>query len=194
MKKTNDGVARRRFLRTIPAAVAVGIGAPAIARHALQQQEPRITTETLDCAEKVFGIDFSQAEEEQAVTLSHQGYLKRLPLNTYRALPRFTWYTLAIVRQLEHSDGLIGYSLLAEPMKKTFWTLSAWQDPAALHRFTRAMPHQQIMRSLHPYLDPTRFTNWEVPGSALPIPWPKAIAMLQRSSPRRGSHGPPQRH
>jgi Asp-tRNA(Asn)/Glu-tRNA(Gln) amidotransferase A subunit family amidase len=61
-----EGVARRCFLRTIPAAVAGGVAAPALARQAAQQSE-RITTETLDCAEKIFGLDFSTAEEEQAV-------------------------------------------------------------------------------------------------------------------------------
>ena len=61
-----DGVARRRFLRTIPAAVAGGIAAPAIARQAAEQAD-RVTTETLDCAEKIFGLDFNTAEEEQAL-------------------------------------------------------------------------------------------------------------------------------
>lgn len=57
------GVARRRFLAAIPAAVAGSIAAPALAR---QQQPPRIDKPTLDCAEKIFGVDFTEAEEEQA--------------------------------------------------------------------------------------------------------------------------------
>jgi Asp-tRNA(Asn)/Glu-tRNA(Gln) amidotransferase A subunit family amidase len=56
-------VARRRFLAAIPAAVAGSLAAPAMAR---QQQPPRIDKPTLDCAEKVFGVDFTEAEEEQA--------------------------------------------------------------------------------------------------------------------------------
>jgi len=60
------GVARRRFLKTVPAAVAAGLAAPAVAQ---QSQEPsRITKDTLECAEKVFGIDFSDAEQEQALS------------------------------------------------------------------------------------------------------------------------------
>src|SRR5215208_440549 len=54
---------RRRFLKSIPAAVAAGIAAPALA----QDQQPRISRETLDCAEKVFGIDFTNPEEEAAL-------------------------------------------------------------------------------------------------------------------------------
>ena len=58
------GLARRRFLAAIPAAVAGSLAAPALARQ--QQAPPRIDPGTLDCAEKVFGVDFTAAEEEQA--------------------------------------------------------------------------------------------------------------------------------
>ncbi len=60
-----DRMARRRFLTAIPAAVAGGLAAPAIARQQ-QQAPPRIDKPTLDCAEKIFGIDFTDAEEEAA--------------------------------------------------------------------------------------------------------------------------------
>ena len=50
--------ARRRFLRLIPGAVAGAIAAPALARQA-EQTTPRITKDNLDCAEKIFGIDFN---------------------------------------------------------------------------------------------------------------------------------------
>jgi Asp-tRNA(Asn)/Glu-tRNA(Gln) amidotransferase A subunit family amidase len=56
---------RRRFLKAVPAAVAGALAAPALA-----QQEPgaqRISKETLDCGEKIFGIDFTEAEEEAAL-------------------------------------------------------------------------------------------------------------------------------
>jgi Asp-tRNA(Asn)/Glu-tRNA(Gln) amidotransferase A subunit family amidase len=59
------GVVRRRFLKTIPAAVAAGMAAPVLAQQG-QQQPQRISTETLDCAEKIFGVDFTP-EEEQAM-------------------------------------------------------------------------------------------------------------------------------
>jgi len=55
------GVARRRFLAAIPAAVAGSLAAPAIAR---QQPQSRIEPATLDCAEKIFGVDFTDAEEQ----------------------------------------------------------------------------------------------------------------------------------
>ena len=84
------GVARRRFLTAIPAAVAGSLAAPALAR---QQQPPRIDKPTLDCAEKIFGVDFTEAEEEQAASAVNQnlGNFERLrelniPLDTEPAV------------------------------------------------------------------------------------------------------------
>ncbi len=83
-------VARRRFLTAIPAAVAGSLAAPALAR---QQQPPRIDKPTLDCAEKILGIDFTEAEEEQATSAVNQnlGNFERLrelniPLDTEPAV------------------------------------------------------------------------------------------------------------
>jgi Asp-tRNA(Asn)/Glu-tRNA(Gln) amidotransferase A subunit family amidase len=73
-----DRVARRRFLKSIPAAVAAGIAVPALAQQG--QQPQRLNIETLDCAEKVFGVDFGQAEDEAAL-----GGVNR-NLNTYEQL------------------------------------------------------------------------------------------------------------
>ena len=58
---------RRRFLKTVPAAVAAGLASPAFAGQQQQDQPLRITKETLDCGEKLIGIDFSDAEQEQAL-------------------------------------------------------------------------------------------------------------------------------
>jgi Asp-tRNA(Asn)/Glu-tRNA(Gln) amidotransferase A subunit family amidase len=83
-------VARRRFLTAIPAAVAGSLAAPALGR---QQPAPRIDKPTLDCAEKIFGIDFTEAEEEQAAAAVNQnlGHYERLreldiPLDTEPAI------------------------------------------------------------------------------------------------------------
>ena len=68
MKDGSSGTsraARRRFLKAVPAAVAAGFAAPALRG---QDQQARITKETLECAEKVIGIDFSDAEQQQALS------------------------------------------------------------------------------------------------------------------------------
>ena len=84
------GVARRRFLTAIPAAVAGSLAAPALAR---QQPPPRIDKPTLDCAEKIFGVDFTEAEEEQAASVVNQNLASferlrelNIPLDTEPAI------------------------------------------------------------------------------------------------------------
>jgi Asp-tRNA(Asn)/Glu-tRNA(Gln) amidotransferase A subunit family amidase len=56
---------RRRFLKAVPAAVAGALAAPALAQQESEAQ--RISKATLDCGEKIFGIDFTEAEEEAAL-------------------------------------------------------------------------------------------------------------------------------
>ncbi len=58
-----DGVRRRRFLKAVPAAVAGGLALPVLA----QEQAQRISKDVLDCGEKIFGVDFSDSEEAQAL-------------------------------------------------------------------------------------------------------------------------------
>jgi Asp-tRNA(Asn)/Glu-tRNA(Gln) amidotransferase A subunit family amidase len=85
--------ARRRFLATIPAAVAGGLAAPALAQQSNQDAPLRISKETLDCGEKIFGVDFNDAEEEAALrgvnrSLESFEQLRKvdLPLDTEPAL------------------------------------------------------------------------------------------------------------
>jgi Asp-tRNA(Asn)/Glu-tRNA(Gln) amidotransferase A subunit family amidase len=69
MEKRSDGpsrAARRRFLKTVPAAVAAGIAGPALARQAEETQ--RIDKATLECGERIMGIDFSDAEQQAALS------------------------------------------------------------------------------------------------------------------------------
>ena len=93
-KRSSDGrgVARRRFLKTVPAAVAAGLAAPALAQQTADQAA-RISKDTLDCAEKISGIDFTDAEQQQALagvnrSLTSFEQLRKvdIPLNTEPAI------------------------------------------------------------------------------------------------------------
>ena len=65
MPRAKKKMKRRRFLKAIPAAVAAGIAVPTLAQQG--EQAPRLGKETLDCAEKIFGVDFTEQQEEQAL-------------------------------------------------------------------------------------------------------------------------------
>jgi hypothetical protein len=112
----------------------------------------------------------------------------RLPLRSLATVPRFVGLTFSVVRQLERSDGLVGYSLRAQPLAKTFWTLSAWTDQVALSRFAAEMPHRAVMTRLRRHMGVTRFETWTCGGSALPVAWEEAVERLVRPA---GSSPPP---
>jgi quinol monooxygenase YgiN len=126
-----------------------------------------------------------------ATPVPDQEYLamaSRLPLKSYSRVPGFMRLALSIVRQLEGTGGLVGYSLLAQPLRRTFWTLSTWTDQQALDAFVRTMPHVAIMGKLRPHMGATRFTTWTVSGSELPISWPTAIDRLMGSDASSSRH------
>ena len=77
-----DGARRRRFLKAVPAAVAGGLAVPALAQPPAQEQTRRISKDMLECGEKIFGVDFTDAEEEQALTGVNRN------LDTYEQLRR----------------------------------------------------------------------------------------------------------
>src|SRR3712207_3714455 len=84
----------------------------------------------------------------------------RLPLRSHRDTPRFLRHTVRIMRQLRREDDLIGYSLLAELSRKTFWTVSAWDSRSGLGRFDRGKPHQDAKDSMRPSMLPSTIAVW----------------------------------
>jgi len=112
----------------------------------------------------------SAAPERDYVAL-----LSCVPLNSAWSLPRFALYSTRIRRQLRASSGLIGYSLRARLDAKQFWTLSAWEDEAALQAFVAAPPHVAVMKAIAPYMGATRFVRWNTKGSELPLRWDEAL-------------------
>jgi hypothetical protein len=112
----------------------------------------------------------------------------RLPLRSATRIPWFLGLTVSVARQLERTPGLVGYALRAQPLARTFWTLSAWVDDAALAAFVRELPHRDVMVRLRRQMGATRFVTWRVPGSRLPVAWDDAVARLTgpaASAPRR---------
>ncbi len=100
--------------------------------------------------------------------------LSFLPLKYYRMIPTFMWLTFQTQRQLHKSNGLIGYSLDAQPLHRRFWTLSVWEDPKSLMGFVRQVPHSKIMQVLAPHMGKTQFVQWKVTSKDIPPRWKDA--------------------
>jgi hypothetical protein len=106
-----------------------------------------------------------------------------LPLRRLSKLPLFLASVQKIRRQLNAvPEGLIGYSLLAKPLRSNYWTLSAWEDDDALGRFIEASPHREVMQELPNVLSGFRVTRWTSPGTAVPPAWSDALARGETQS------------
>jgi len=120
--------------------------------------------------------NFQQPKPE----IEYLAQLSYLPLVRYRSLVPFSRWLLAIQGQLRQASGLMGYSLLARPFQRDFWTLSVWLNKAALNSFFRSPPHVEAMKALRPHMGQTRFIEWTMNGSVFPPTWDDALERFYR--------------
>ena len=102
----------------------------------------------------------------------------RLPLRSYRHIPRFLRWTLRIRHQLSDAPGLVGYSLDARLFRKTFWTLSAWTSQEPLEDFVGLDPHKPAMAAIRPHMREPAFVFWTVKPEELPLQWDDARSRI----------------
>ncbi|MBS2965157.1 hypothetical protein KGA66_19055 [Actinocrinis puniceicyclus] len=98
----------------------------------------------------------------------------RFEVRSRKDVPRFFLKALSAWRQVRSAPGALGASLIAEPLKRTFFTLSAWEGRDALYAFARTEPHRGIMTGLRSTMRDSTFTFWEVPVEELPLAWESA--------------------
>jgi hypothetical protein len=121
----------------------------------------------LSCAFDSAATALEGARGAAAGTRVPRPALTFLPLRRLSKLPRFLGYVRKIRQQLDASpDGLIGYSLLAKPLRSSHWTLSVREDAAALGRFVQESPHGDAMQEVSKVMSGFRST-----GSAVPPAW-----------------------
>jgi heme-degrading monooxygenase HmoA len=95
---------------------------------------------------------------------------------------RSTWRLFrgasAVRKQLAVTDGVIGFSLLARPLRKQYATLSVWTGQDALAKFAGADPHRDLMRKLTPEMGSTKFVQWTIRGTEGQPSWDDALQRL----------------
>lgn len=106
----------------------------------------------------------------------------RLELRSTRHVPGFLRAAMAIRKQALGSPGALGVSLVAQPVRRTFWTLSAWADRAVLDAFVGAEPHRTMMRTYRPRMRGAEFTFYDQPVGSLPPSWEDARRRLAEQS------------
>ena len=78
----------------------------------------------------------------------------------------------AVRKQLARSEGVVGFSMLARPLRKQYATLSVWFDEEALSRFSGEIPHHRLMSELSPEMAQPGDPGSKTRDGSIPPPWP----------------------
>ncbi|MFJ9695546.1 DUF3291 domain-containing protein [Kitasatospora sp. NPDC101183] len=108
----------------------------------------------------------------------------RFEVRSLADVPRFLAKSLVVWRQLRTTPGVVGASLVARPLKRTFYTLSAWESREALNAFAAAEPHRGVMTGLRRTTRESTFTFWRTPVEQLPVTWPEAYRRIDAERTR----------
>lgn len=91
--------------------------------------------------------------------------LTRLRLASPWFLPAFGWHTARIIVQARRAPGFLGMRLLVD-RRLTFWTITAWDEPAAMKAFRSNGAHRRAMPHLARWCDEAAVTRWQgTPGT-----------------------------
>jgi hypothetical protein len=104
-----------------------------------------------------------------------------IPPKTRRSTWRLFRGSRAVAGQLATTEGAVGFSMLARPLRKEYATLSLWTDDAALDAFARSAVHGRLQHELAPEMSATTFVRWTVRGEDGVPSWAEALQRLARS-------------
>lgn len=91
----------------------------------------------------------------------------RLRIRSFRFLLPFAWRTWRSFRQAKHAAGSLGVKLrIAQGF--AFWTLTAWQDEAAMSTYRITPPHRHAMPKLLEWCDEAAVVHWNQESAQLP--------------------------
>jgi len=105
-----------------------------------------------------------------------------IPPASIKSTGRMFMGSRAVRKQLATTDGVMGFALLAQPIRKYYATLSVWRDAVALDAFVAAHPHDELMASLAPEMGPTKFVRWTITGSDGRPSWNEALDRLKNET------------
>lgn len=84
-----------------------------------------------------------------------------------------------VKEQLPATEGVVGFTLSASPLRKRYLTLSVWTDEEAMERFARSGAHGRLVRELGDEMAHSRFVRWTFPGSDGRPRWRDAMHRLE---------------
>lgn len=101
-----------------------------------------------------------------------------IPARRWRSTPALVRGSRAVVDQLERTEGVVGFAMLAEPVRKRYATLSVWTGEPAIRAFAASSPHRELMATLVDQMADTRFEQWPIRGADGCPTWTDALTRL----------------
>lgn len=91
----------------------------------------------------------------------------RLRLKSPLYLPVFTWNNLLIIWQTINTPGFLSGKLLQDA-QQTFWTMTAWDEQAAMKIFRNSGTHRSVMPKTQDWCDQASVVHWRQAETSLP--------------------------
>ncbi len=111
----------------------------------------------------------------------------RLRVRYLRYLPVFIWNTSQSIRQAERSAGFLGGKLLRDA-KNVFWTVTAWENEAAMNAFRTSGAHRRAMPNLLNWCDEASVVHWNQETAELPTWLEVHLRMVTEGRPSKVNH------
>lgn len=106
----------------------------------------------------------------------------RLRVKRWRDVPAFLRAVLRLRRELPHAPGAVTLGLAAQPLRRTFWTLSAWRDEESLKAYVRSPEHAAAMRRFARVMAQPVSARWSSEGGR--PSWDYAVRRLDDAPDR----------
>lgn len=94
----------------------------------------------------------------------------------------FDRQTEKIFNVLGQQPGIVGYSVRRQLFGNEVWTMTVWRDEASRARFVTSQMHRDGIADGGKAVRQGRFVRIEVPAAEAPIPWDRALALLESSA------------
>lgn len=91
----------------------------------------------------------------------------RLRIRSVWFMPRFMLHTFLSLRQCKRAPGFQDGFLLPD-RKRAFWTMTLWQDQAAMRAFMASGTHLKAMPMLLDWCDEASIVHWTQDDDAVP--------------------------
>ena len=108
-------------------------------------------------------IENAEAKKPPQVFIS----VTRLRLKSPMYLPVFTWNNILIIWQTINTPGFFSGKLLQDA-NHTFWTITAWDEQAAMKIFRNSGKHRTVMPKIQNWCDEASVVHWRQTETHLP--------------------------